>query len=187
MFGEPPNNSSFHINNDQWEKHDFSKGWIHIMTGLLLGLLITLILDFLITTIMNYEEFRFSVIKNLHLLIMIIPLHELLHVLLLPDKNKAIVGISIKKGIFYVTTDEAIRKSRFLLISLAPLIFLTIIPLISLIFYKINILAHIALINMLASGIDLKTFFYIMKQPKGSVFRLNGSDLYSKVIKSKRL
>jgi hypothetical protein len=49
---------------------------------------------------MRWHLNRFSVIKNLHLLIMIIPLHELLHVLLLPDKNKAIVGISIKKGIF---------------------------------------------------------------------------------------
>jgi hypothetical protein len=84
--------------------------------------------------------------------------------------------------VFYVTTEDVISKNRFLLISLAPLFFLTVIPIISIFFIQSSVIAHVALLNMLGSGIDLRTAYYISGQPKRSVFLINGSELYSKVL-----
>ena len=181
IYGNIPGNPEHHFYLQGWNKHKFSSGWSHIIIGLLLGLAITIVLDFVITVFSIVEGFNFSIINNIYLFILIFPLHELIHVLMLPNPNSAIVGLSLKKMVFYVTTEDVIRKNRFLLISLAPLFFLTVIPLFSLFFIQSSVIAHIALLNMLGSGIDLRTSYYISRQPKGSVFLINGSELYSKV------
>jgi hypothetical protein len=118
----------------------------------------------------------------LYLFILIIPLHELIHVIFLPCLSNAIVGFSPKKIVFYVATEDEISKNRFLIIAIMPFILLTILPLIIFFYWQYEIIAHLALLNALASGIDLRSFFYIYRQPKGSIFKMVDSYLYSKTI-----
>ncbi len=165
----------------EWKMHNHKNDYKNLLIGILLGLLITLCLDLLIT-FLGLWNFDFSIIKNLYLLILIIPLHELIHLIFFPCFSNATIGFSPKKLIFYVTTEDEISKIRFLIIAIMPFILLTILPLIIFFYWQYYIIAQFALLNALASGIDLKSFFYIYRQPNGSVFKMVGSALYSKII-----
>jgi hypothetical protein len=180
ILGNPISSANLRLQ-EEWKKHSHKNDYLNLLIGILLGLLITICLDILIT-FFGLWNFNFSVIKNLYLLILIIPLHEFIHLIFLPCLSNASIGFSPKKIVFYVATEDEISKIRFLIIVIMPFILLTVLPLIIFFYWRYDFIAQLALLNALASGIDLKSFFYIYKQPKGSVFKMVGSNLYSKII-----
>jgi hypothetical protein len=151
-----------------------------IILGIILGFFLALILELIIKHFSLCSDFNFVVIRKIYLFIVIIPLHEMLHLAFFPSIKNSTIGIALKKGAFYVTSQDSFTKTRFLTILLLPLIILTIFPFISLFFIKSDLMANIALYNLIGSGVDIIMFFHILKIPSKHLFRFNGTELYIK-------
>lgn len=177
-IGLPSHDPDFEKSNSDWIILNSINS--SIIIGIILGLFLAFILELIIKHFSLCSDFDFVVIRKIYLFIVIIPLHEMLHLAFFPSIKKSTVGIAIKKGIFYVTTQDYFTKIRFLTILLLPLIVLTIFPFISLFFIKSDLMANIALYNLIGSGVDIITFFHILKLPSKHLLRFNGTELYFK-------
>jgi len=177
-IGLPDFDPNFENNNSHWTKLNSITG--SIIIGIVLGIILAFLLELLIKYFSLCSDFDFVVIRNIYLFIIIIPVHEMLHIALFPNSKNSIVGIALKKGIFYVTTKDSFTKNRFLVVLLFPLVILTIIPFISLFFIKSDLLANVALYNLIGSGVDIVTFFHVLKLSSKHQLRFNGTKLYSK-------
>ena len=85
---------------------------------------------------------------------------------------------SLKKLFIGVTSDREFSRTRLMISLLAPLIVLTLLPLIVCIWYESQILIYILLYNALASGGDILSFITLASN-KGSRFIINGDKLYT--------
>jgi len=116
------------------------------------------------------------------LLILIIVLHEILHLLFIPNfirSDKTYVGLIWLGG--FVVTEEELSKARYILITIAPFIIVSIIaPLILGAFGLLTTpLKLFVLLNALASSVDMLSLLFIIKQvPNNSVLRQNGLKTY---------
>lgn len=178
ILGLPSYDPDFEKSNTDWTKLNSINGAIPI--GIILGLFLAFMLELVIKHFSLCSDFDFVVVRKLYLFIIIIPVHEMLHLAFFPSIKNSTVGIALKKGVFYVTTQDCFTKTRFLTILLLPLILLTIIPFISLFFLKSDFLANFALLNLIGSGVDIVTFFHILKLPAKYLLRFNGTELYFK-------
>ena len=127
-----------------------------------------------------YLDYEFSLYERLYLLLLVIPIHELLHLVPLKSPLKSTICILPKQAIVCVIPEETIYKRRLLTMSIAPFIILTIIPVILLIVSGFNsvTLTYIALYNALCSGADFLSFCFLFKLPEKSRLRLDVNDLY---------
>lgn len=116
------------------------------------------------------------------LMIIFVIIHEVLHLVFVPNFIKSkntIIGVTLFGG--FVTTEEKISKSRFILITIAPFIIISIIlPLIlSYCGLLTPTLKFIILLNALGSSVDMLNLILILKQvPKNSVLKSNGEKTY---------
>lgn len=123
----------------------------------------------------SLEEFgftpdSFSITINLGVivaLILIIIIHELLHLIFIPNftsSTKTYVGPAIFGGFVY--TEEEIKKSRYILITVAPFITVSIILPIILGFCGIltSPLKLLILLNAMASSVDMLTLLIVIMQ-----------------------
>lgn len=116
------------------------------------------------------------------LMILFVIIHEVLHLVFVPNFIKSkntIMGLTLFGG--FVTTEEKISKSRFILITIAPFIIISIIlPLIlSYCGLLTSTLKFIILLNALGSSVDMLNLILILKQvPKNSVIKSNGDKTY---------
>lgn len=179
--GLPSYDADFENSNSDWTKLNSING--SIIIGIILGIFLAFVLELVIKQFSHYSDFDFVVIRKIYLFIIIIPFHEMLHLVFFPSIKNGTIGIALNKGIFYVTTKDIFTKSRFLVILLFPLIILTIIPFISLFFIKSDLLANIVLYNLIGSGVDIVTFYHVLKLPSKHQLRFNGTKLYSKAEK----
>ena len=129
-----------------------------------------------------YIDFEFSLYKRLYLLLLIIPIHELLHLVSLKNPLKSTICILPKQFLVCVIPEEAICNRRFLIMLITPFVILTIIPIILLIFLGVNstTIAYIALYNALCCGADILSFFSLSKFPGKSMLKLDVDILYIK-------
>lgn len=177
-IGIPETDGEFKKNNPECI---FIKNIKNLMIpGIILGLTLTLFLEFLIRLYILDKNFSFYSYKKLHLFLMILTLHEIVHLIYFPSIKNCIVGISFKKLIFYVTTKDYFTKTRLIIVLLAPLFFLTIAPLFLLFFIKSSLLAYIALFNLIGSGVDILSLIQVLKLPKNHIIMFNGPALYIK-------
>ncbi|WP_026561837.1 DUF3267 domain-containing protein [Bacillus sp. J37] len=122
-----------------------------------------------------------SVILWLFLLLI---LHEFLHLIFIPNfikSDKTFVGITMFGG--FVITEEALSKSRYILITIAPFIIISVIlPLLLSVFGLLTpILKFLILLNSLASSVDMLNLLLIIKQiPKNAILKSNGPYTYWK-------
>ena len=145
-----------------------------------MGIILISIFEYTIKSFTLCSDFSFSFYKKLYLLIILIPLHEFIHLLFFPKFSNSEVGFSLRTAVFFVTTNEIFSKSRLFIATLMPLLLLTIIPFIFLFFIKNDIIAYFATFNLLGSGVDIVTAFFVLKQPKKHKLRFGGSNLYIK-------
>jgi len=124
---------------------------------------------------------NFSVILGIVLLLII---HELLHLMFIPNfmkSEKTSVGLTLFGG--FVVTEEEISKSRYMFITIAPFMILSIFfPLIFSAFGLLTTtLKFLIILNSLGSSVDLLNLLLIMKQvPKNATIKCNGPNTYWK-------
>ncbi|MEY9972996.1 hypothetical protein ABH966_003380 [Lysinibacillus sp. RC46] len=128
-----------------------------------------------------------SVILGIVLLLII---HELLHLMFIPNfmkSEKTSVGLTLFGG--FVITEEEISKSRYIFITIAPFMILSIIfPLIFSAFGLLSTtLKFLIILNSLGSSVDLLNLLLIMKQvPKNATLKCNGPNTYWKSAKTEQ-
>ena len=119
----------------------------------------------------------------LWLFIMIV-MHELIHLILIPNfvkSEKTYIGITLFGG--FVVTEEEISKSRYILITIAPFVIISIIlPLVlGLLGLLTTTLKFLIILNAMGSSVDLLTLLLIIKQvPKNAFLKGNGLNTYWK-------
>ncbi|MFF3102540.1 DUF3267 domain-containing protein [Viridibacillus arvi] len=117
-------------------------------------------------------------------LILLLILHELLHLIFIPNftkSEKIYVGFTLFGG--FVITEEEISKSRYIFITIAPFIIISIIlPLILSAFWQLTtILKFLIILNSMASSVDILNLLLIIKQvPKNATLKSNGPNTYWK-------
>lgn len=123
-------------------------------------------------------------LQDLAYLIGLVFIHELVHLIFVPGfltSDKTFLGITYFGGFVY--SEETISKSRYILITLAPFILLSIIlPGIFGILDLLNPLAKILiLLNAMSSGVDMLTLILVLIQAPADVyFTSNGIKTYWK-------
>jgi len=137
--------------------------------------------DFGLTSDSFTLTINLSVILWLFLLLI---LHEFLHLIFIPNfikSDKTFVGITMFGG--FVITEEALSKTRYILITIAPFIIISVIlPLLLSVFGLLTpILKFLILLNSLASSVDMLNLLLIIKQiPKNAILKSNGPYTYWK-------
>ena len=154
-----------------------------LFLGIFLGLILVIILAHLVTLHPYYVNYDFTFYTHIFMFVLIIPIHELLHLLCFPNPRKTTVGIVLIKFIVFVTTEDVFSRDRLITTTLMPLLILTIIPFLLSLFIKSDFLISIALVNLVGSGIDLISILYVVNHRKTDVFMFNGSELYYQQVK----
>jgi hypothetical protein len=140
--------------------------WKSHALSILLGLILTSALSRVVSLVFFKGNFDFSVVKSLPLLILLIPFHELIHYLLFPDLKNAKIGFSSKRFSFFAFTPTPMTRTRFILVASGPVIVLTFLPLVWLSVNPHPLLARIALVNILGSGMDIMIAARILFLPR---------------------
>ncbi|WP_410508808.1 DUF3267 domain-containing protein [Methanosarcina hadiensis] len=119
-------------------------------------------------------------------LIGLVFIHEFLHLIFVPDfltSDKTFLGITYFGGFVY--SEEEVSKSRYILITVAPFILLSVIlPGILGILDLLNpLVIALILLNSLSSGMDMLTLVLVLiKVPDDVYFTSNGVRTYWKKI-----
>jgi len=116
----------------------------------------------------------------------VIVLHEIVHLLFVPNfykSDKTYFGIKLWGG--FVFTTERISKGRFVIITLAPFLLMSVI--LPFILGQANMLngfiVFLIFLNALSSSVDmLNTFLVAIQVPNGSMIINNGFESYYKKV-----
>ncbi|NRR21313.1 DUF3267 domain-containing protein [Brevibacillus sp. MS2.2] len=117
-------------------------------------------------------------------LLALVIFHECLHLIFIPNfmrSEKTWMGLTLFGG--FVATEEKIPKSRYILITIAPFIILSVLLPFLLGFLGLftTVLKFLVLINAIASSVDMLNLFLVMKQvPKQAILISNGQKTYWK-------
>jgi hypothetical protein len=178
-YGIPAIDLFFEVENPDWR---LLKPKMDLMfIGLLLGITLALLTSEIISLSGMLPLYNFKFYKNIPLFLLVLILHEILHLLVFPNPLNATVGISFKKMIFFVTTKDTFSMKRLLFTTLLPTLVLTVVPLIYILFVQSHLFASIAILNLLGSGIDILFFYQLSSMPSNSLFRFSGDRLYVKL------
>ncbi|WP_370572648.1 DUF3267 domain-containing protein [Methanomethylovorans sp.] len=117
-------------------------------------------------------------------LIALVAIHELLHLVFIPGfrrSDKTYIGITYFGGFVY--SEENISKMRYVLITIAPFIIISI--LLTIVLGSLSLLTpnliFLILLNSMASSVDILTLILILYQvPSGSYITVNGMKSYWK-------
>ncbi|MEH7180243.1 DUF3267 domain-containing protein [Neobacillus vireti] len=179
-------------------------GWIpmkepkNVMSAILLSIPFMIVAAFISIGIINIfssialSDFGFtsdsiSISINLgiiFLLVLLIILHELLHLIFIPhfiQSQKTYIGLTLFGG--FVLTEEEISKSRYIFITIAPFMIISIImPLLLGAFGLLTpTLKILIILNAMASSVDLLNLLLIIKQvPYHAILKNNGTNTYWK-------
>ena len=128
----------------------------------------------------------------LSILILLIPVHELLHAVVHPGwglSSNSVIGLWLPKALFYAHYEGPMSRNRFLLVFAMPYIVLSLLPIpliaVSAVFglsvATVLVLAFISIIAGLSAGGDLVGFLLILLQiPASAVVRNKGWKTYWK-------
>ena len=130
-----------------------------------------------------------SLWTTIGLLLIVLPLHELIHALATPgwgSSRHTILGVQRGKGLLlpYMTYTDSQPVGHMLLTGLAPLLLLSVLPVILILLAPLGPalradLGFLAFFNMAISGGDLVNFFLIFQQiPRGARVQGVGWALY---------
>ena len=117
-------------------------------------------------------------------LITLLIIHELLHLVFIPNflrSEKTYVGVTTFGG--FVVCEEEISKTRFICISLAPYILLSVLlpTILGLLGLLTPLLKFLIIFNALGSSVDLLNLLLVWKQvPRDGLLISNGPKTYWK-------
>ncbi len=115
---------------------------------------------------------------------LILVIHELIHLMFVPNfikSRQTFIGLTIFGGFVY--TEEEISKTRYIIITIAPFIILSILlPIILGLFGLLTTtLKFFILLNAASSSVDMFILFLLLSQvPKDSILKSNGMKTYWK-------
>lgn len=137
------------------------------------------------TTTFNITFNISKLIFYILIFLVLISTHEFIHLVCIPNflkSEKTYWGITFYGG--FVATTEKLSKSRFVIISIMPFLFISIIfPLImALLGFLSNSIIFFCFINAAASSVDILNLFIILFQvPNNSHIVNNGNETYYKL------
>lgn len=117
-------------------------------------------------------------------LFVVLTVHEAVHLLFYPGSiasDRKILGILPKVGLAYAWCGLPMRRNRYLLVGVAPFLFLSVLPLALFSSYpsQIGHLLPMALFNMLGAGGDAIVLYYVLRQIPGHAWvQLSGGGTY---------
>lgn len=122
-------------------------------------------------------KFRYIIYIYLYIL-----LHEIVHLIFIPNfiKSKS-TFISVKLWGGFVYTEETIKKSRYLVITILPFIMLSfVLPFImTLMGFDPMIILTLSIINSAGSSVDILSFLLLVLQiPKNGIVKNNGINTF---------
>ena len=182
--------------NDKWVQLKEPKS---LMTSMLVSFPI-MILNALITigiihiimptslAVFDINLYAFSVVIHLYDiigLIILLMIHEILHLIFIPNffkSDKTYIGLTPLAGFVY--TEEYLSKSRYIIITIAPFVLISIIA--PVILGTMGILTPLItiliLLNSMASSVDILMLILILFQaPANSYINSNGMNTYWKL------
>lgn len=195
----PPANKKLtdELISDGWIKVKEPKNiWSAILTSIPLmiinGLITILIISLFYRPWMSISDnHSFSIIINMFDIIFfiisaftLIIVHELFHAIFIPNflkSDKIMFGVTLYGG--FVTTTEKIKKSRLIIVSIAPFVLLSIIlPIVLGTFKALNgFIVFLIIANAMGSSVDILNLVIILFQvPKNSYIIGNGLESYFK-------
>lgn len=124
----------------------------------------------------------FNIIFFIIAIFILLIVHELFHVIFIPNfikSDKTCCGITLNGG--FVATTEKIVKNRFIMISIAPFVLLSmVLPIILGVCNSLNgFIVFFIIVNAMASSVDILNLILIMVQvPKNSFIINNGFETY---------
>lgn len=121
------------FNTEHWERKIFFSGAV----SLIISLLILLYKRYFQNNgIFPFD--RYYILIGCVIGILLLILHELLHIVVYPSKSKAVIGI---EGVsLFAITDSAINSNRFVISARLPSVLLGIIPLVVSIFVPVSMI-----------------------------------------------
>lgn len=123
-------------------------------------------------------------------LVLMLVMHELIHLIFIPNfikSEKTYVGLTLVGG--FVFTEEEISKSRYIIITIAPFVIISLIlPLVLSVFGLLTTtLKFLIILNSLGSSVDLLNLILVIKQvPKNAILKSNGPYTYWRILKNKK-
>lgn len=126
----------------------------------------------------------FDIIYFAVAMFVLVIIHELLHIISMPNfakSNKTYFGITLFGGFAY--TSEKISRSRFIVISIMPVVIISIVlPIILGVFNGFNgLIAFLIILNAAASAVDILNLILVLFQvPKKGYVINNGFETYFK-------
>ncbi|MFJ7889347.1 DUF3267 domain-containing protein [Lysinibacillus xylanilyticus] len=117
-------------------------------------------------------------------IVFLLIIHELLHLMFIPNfmkSEKTSVGLTLFGA--FVMTEEKISKPRYMFITIAPFMIISVIfPLIlSICGLLTTTIKFLIILNSMGSSVDLLNILLIMKQvPKNATLTSNGANTYWK-------
>lgn len=115
-----------------------------------------------------------------------VAIHELIHLLFVPNfikSSRTSLGLTFFGGFVY--TEEEITRRRYLVITIAPFVILSIfLPFaLGLMGFLTPTIKFFILLNAVSSSVDVLNLFFILTQvPRNSVVRSNGMKTYWKTL-----
>lgn len=117
-------------------------------------------------------------------IVFLLIIHELLHLMFIPNfmkSEKTSIGLTLFGA--FVMTEEKISKPRYMFITIAPFMIISVIfPLIlSICGLLTTTIKFLIILNSMGSSVDLLNVLLIMKQvPKNATLTSNGANTYWK-------
>jgi hypothetical protein len=130
-------------------------------------------------------SFRIDLLPLLFSVLGILVVHELIHLLCIPDfirSDRTYMGITYVGGFVY--TEEQLTRTRYIIISFAP--FITISIILPFILGMLNLLSPVIigvlLLNSMGSSVDILIALHVLIQvPSKAYLVANGMDTYWKI------
>jgi hypothetical protein len=147
----------------KYYKYTYKKYWSVIITILTFVIFLSLPTKILLAFTNLYIE--------MVVMLFIFVLHELLHGLGFKVCGKAktnniVYGVKLESGILYCACKEEISKNGIIGSLLAPLIFLTVLPITVGLIFNLYTLILIGIINLLGAAFDILATIDIVRLPK---------------------
>lgn len=159
------------------------EGWLEVpetIKNSKLRLLLSVVLGLVLMKLLDFIEPDFVTYGKIYLLIILIPVHEFLHIACFKRPNNSNLNIDLKRILVFVTTEEIFHRRRLLISLVMPFIILTLIPLIiTLTIWENSFMNYIILYNMLASGGDIISTLTLIRA-KGTYFKIVNNRLYTR-------
>jgi len=161
---------------------------IKVLPVAIINIAFTFFLWYLISPLENIlrsVSFPLPVFKALLIILVLLIVHELIHLLSHPKfglSSRSILGFWPSKMFLYVAFDGELKRNRSVFIFLMPLIIINLSIFLYSVFFKQNNfwLIYITIVNAFLSSMDILAAITILKLPNKSIIRSNGNMTYWK-------